>query len=177
MSRLPSFPQEQHNEIAAFDPFQPDLPKLQNQDSDLQAIFQFIKTGIWQNHLSKSQIRSFGTLAPKVFFDKNKLAWMRLDDYKYPRTALWLPEFYRKDTLCEAHDQILAGHNAAQKSYLKLTLSYFWPNVYSHILKHTQTCLRCQQRKRPVTKKSRLHHCPFLISLTSEFMLIFLDQF
>ncbi len=58
LSRLPSFPQEQINEIAAFDPFQPDLPNLQNQDSDLQAIFQFIKTGIWQTHLSKSQIRS-----------------------------------------------------------------------------------------------------------------------
>ena len=80
LSRLPSFPQEQSNEIAAFDPFQLDLPKLQNQDSDLQAIFRFIKTGIWQPHLSKSQIQSLATLAPKVFFDKNKLAWIRLDD-------------------------------------------------------------------------------------------------
>jgi hypothetical protein len=75
-------------------------------------------------------------LAQKVFFDKNNLAWIHLDDYKYPRTALWLPEFYRKEALCESHDHLFAGHNAAQKTYIKLTTSYFWPNVYSHVLKH-----------------------------------------
>jgi len=116
LSRLPSFPQESQNEIAAFDPFQHDLPQLQNQDPDLQAIFQFIKTGNWFPHLSKWQIRTLATLAPKVFFDKNKLAWIRLEDYKYPRTTLWLLEFYRKQALCESRDQIFAGHNAAQKS-------------------------------------------------------------
>jgi hypothetical protein len=65
------------------------------------------------------------------------LAWIWLDAYKYPRKALWLPEFYRKEALCESHDQIFAGHSAAQKSYLRLTSSYFWPNVYSHVLKHS----------------------------------------
>ncbi len=55
LSRLPSFPQEAqtNNIIAAFDPFQPNLPQLQNQDNDLQAIFQFLKTGKWQDHLTK----------------------------------------------------------------------------------------------------------------------------
>ncbi len=100
------------------------------------------------------------TLATKVFFDKNKLAWIQLKDYKYPRTALWLPEFYRKQALCESHDQIFAGHNAAQKLYLKLTSSYFWPNVYTHILKHTQACLHCQQRKLFRTKKVPLAPLP-----------------
>jgi hypothetical protein len=67
--------------------------------------------------------------------------------------ALWLPLFFWKDSLCEALDKNFAGHNAAQKSYLKLTSSYFWRNVYSHILKHSQTCLRCQQRKLSRSKK------------------------
>ena len=160
LSRLPSFQQEEQQIIAAFDPFQPNLPQLQNQDNDLQAIFHFLKTGKWQEHLTKRQIRTLAALAPKVFFDKNKLAWIRLEDYKYPRTALWLPEFYRKEALCEAHDQMFAGHNAAQKSYLKLTSSYFWPNVYVHILKHTQTCLRCQQRKLSRQKKPPLAPLP-----------------
>jgi hypothetical protein len=70
LSRLPSFSQETKNEIPAFDPFQHDLPQLQNQDPDLQAIFQFIKTGNWFPHLSKRQIRTLATLAPKVFFVK-----------------------------------------------------------------------------------------------------------
>jgi len=63
LSRLPSFSQQAQNEIAAFDPFQHDLPQLQNQDPDLQAIFQFIKTGNWLPHLSKREIRTLAALA------------------------------------------------------------------------------------------------------------------
>jgi len=87
------------------------------------------------------KLRVLAPLAPKVFFDKNKLAWIRLEDHKYPRTALWLPERYRKEALCETHDNIFAGHNAALKSYITLTTSYFWHNVYSNVLSHTQTCV------------------------------------
>ncbi len=68
LSRLPSFQQEAqtNNIIAAFDPFQPNLPQLQNQDNDLQAIFQFLKTGKWQdNKTTNSHISSSGT---KSFF-------------------------------------------------------------------------------------------------------------
>jgi hypothetical protein len=31
-------------------------------------------------------------LAVKLFQDANKIVWIRLDDYQYPRTALFLPE-------------------------------------------------------------------------------------
>jgi len=58
-----------------------------------------------------------------------------------------LPKFYRKEALCESHDQIFAGQNAAQKSYLKQKSSFFWPNMYTLVLKHTETCLQCQQCK------------------------------
>ncbi len=114
----------------------------------------------WPATLTKQAIRNLAMLAPKVFFDKNKLAWIRLEDHNYPRTALWLPERYRKEALCETHDSIFAGHNAALKSYLKLTTSYFWPTVYSHVLKHTQTCLRCQQRKTGKKKNQPLAPLP-----------------
>ncbi len=149
LSRLPPLPVSaiETPTIATFDPFTPELQMLQRQDQDLQAIFQFLKNKEWPVSLSKQTIRNLETLAPKVFFDKNKLAWIRLEDHKYPQTALWLPERYRKESLCETHNSIFAGHNAALKSYIKLTTSYFWPTVYSHVYKHTQTCLRCQQRK------------------------------
>jgi Integrase zinc binding domain len=108
----------------------------------------------------KQKIRVLATLAPKVFFDKNKLSWIRLEDHQYPRTALWLPELYRKEDLCETHDSIFAGHNAALKSYIKLITSYFWPNVYLHVLHHTQTCLCCQQRKTARRKNQPLAPLP-----------------
>jgi hypothetical protein len=89
----------------------------------------------------------FGCIGTKVFLGEQKLAWICLEDYNYPRTALWLPEYYRKEAICEAHDQIFAGHNAAQKSYIFPTSSNFLPNVSSQVLEHTYTCLRCQQHK------------------------------
>jgi hypothetical protein len=47
LSRLPSLPisSVEAPQIAAFDPFTPDLQLLQCQDQDLQAIFQFLKNG------------------------------------------------------------------------------------------------------------------------------------
>jgi len=160
LSRLPAFEVDKMDPVAAFDPFQPNLKELQLKDTDLQAIFLYLKNGSWLPHLTKQQIKLLAPLAQKVFFDKNNLAWIRLDDYKYPRTALWLPEFYRKEALCESHNHLFAGHNAAQKTYIKLTTSYFWPNAYSHVLKHTQTCLRCQQRKTSRAKQPPLAPLP-----------------
>jgi len=133
LSRLPSIPVCPVGNIpalTAFDPFQSDLQELQCKDQDLQAIFKFLKHGEWPDDLSKQFIRVLAALAPKVFFDKHKMAWIRLEDYQYPRTALLLPEKYQKEALCEAHNNIFVGHNAALKSYIKLTTSYFWPNVY-----------------------------------------------
>jgi hypothetical protein len=94
MSRLPFVPVSavETPVVAAYHPFTPDLQLLQRQDQDLQAIFQFLKTHEWLSSISKQTIKNLAMLAPKVFFDKNKLAWIRLEDHKYPRTALWLPE-------------------------------------------------------------------------------------
>jgi hypothetical protein len=36
----------------------------------VQAIFQFLKNGIWHDSLSKQKIQVLAKLAPKVFFDK-----------------------------------------------------------------------------------------------------------
>jgi Integrase zinc binding domain len=162
LSRLPSLPINAVDmpQIAAFDPFTPDLQMLQRQDQDLQAIFHFLKHNSWPESLLKQTIRNLASIAPKVFFDKHKLAWVRLEDHNYPQTALWLPERYRKEALCETHDSIFAGHNPTLKSYIKLTTSYYWPTVYSHVLKHTQTCLRCQQRKTSKQKHLPLSPLP-----------------
>jgi len=40
--------------------------------------------------------------------------------------------------LCEAHNHQFGGHNAALKKYIGLTSSYYWPRIYSDILKHNQ---------------------------------------
>jgi hypothetical protein len=69
------------------------------------------------NGLHNCQNRIKPTTEPSsIFQDKNKL-----DDFKYPRTALYLPAKYRKEAMCEAQDGIFGGHNAAHKTYLKIS--------------------------------------------------------
>jgi Integrase zinc binding domain len=95
--------------------------------------------------LSRKDVNAHTDLSKKMFHDKEGLLWVRLTDYKYPRTALLLPRKYHKEALCEAHNSIFGGHDATLKTYIKITLSYYWPCIYQDIKMQMQTCLTCQQ--------------------------------
>jgi len=120
----------------------------------------FRVSGKWLHQISKKEANYLQNLAPKLFQDNNKLVWVRLNDYKYPRTALYLPAKYRKLALCEAHNNQFGGHNAALKTYIRISSSYFWPKIYTDVLNHTKTCFRCQQRKSSTGKPPLLHPLP-----------------
>jgi len=62
--------------------------------------------------------------------------------------------------LCEAHNHQFGNHNAALKTYIQISSSYYWPKLWTDILKHTKTCLRCQRRKKSTDKP--LHPLPNL---------------
>jgi transposase InsO family protein len=96
----------------------------------------------------------------KLFQEKNKVVWVRLNNFKYPRMALYLPTRYRKEAMCEAHDSILGGHNAAHKTYLKISTSYFWLKMRQDLEHHQNFCLRCQQRKKSTNKRTPLVPLP-----------------
>jgi len=42
----------------------------------------------WPQNLPKQDRIYFKNLAEKAFQDKNKVVWVRLEDFNYPRTAL-----------------------------------------------------------------------------------------
>jgi hypothetical protein len=72
LSRLPSLSQEAqaNNIIAAFDPFQPNQPQLQNQDSDLQAIFHFLKMASGTNNYLKGRLKLWQPWHQRYFWTK-----------------------------------------------------------------------------------------------------------
>jgi hypothetical protein len=80
--------------IAAFNPFQVDLLELQKSDYQLQLLNKFILSTMstWPNHLPKSEVNYLKKLAPKLFQDQHKIMWISFHNYKYSRTALYLPE-------------------------------------------------------------------------------------
>jgi hypothetical protein len=159
LSRLPGT-KEAIASISAFDPFQVDLYNLQMQDDDLQMLQTFMTKKEWPPNLPKQDQIYLKTLAERAFQDKNKVVWVRLNDFNYPRTALYLPSRYRKEALCEAHERIYGGHNATHKTYLKISTSYFLPNMRQDIERHKNYCLRCQQWKKSTNKRTPLAPLP-----------------
>ncbi len=159
LSRLPGA-KETIASILAFDPFQADLYKLQMQDEILQGIQIFQNTNQWPQAIPKQDQAYYTAMIDKLFQDKNKVVWVWLNNFKYRRTALYLPARYRKEAMCEAHDSILGGHNAAHKTYLKISTSYFWPKMRQDIERHQNFCLWCQQRKKSTNKRTPLAPLP-----------------
>jgi hypothetical protein len=161
LSRLPSTNNDKIAEITeCFDPFQPDLGVHQKADKNLQHMNLFQVKGQWFDSLPKSEMNYLQNLVLKLFQDANNIVWIRLDYCKYPRNALYLPEKYKILALCEAHNHQFGGHNAALKTYIHISSSYYWPNMYTDILNHTKTCLRCQQRKKSTQKPPLLQPLP-----------------
>ncbi len=145
LSRLPGT-KEAIASISAFEPFQADRYDLQMQDNNLQMLQTFMTKNEWPPNLPKQDQTYFKMPAERAFQGKNKVVCVRLNDFNYPRTALYLPSRYRKEAMCEVHDRIYGGNNATHKTYLKISTSYFWPKMIQDIEKHKNVCLHCQQK-------------------------------
>ena len=86
LSRLPGA-KENVTSISAFDPFKVDLYDLQMKDDILQGIQTYRNTGKWPQTILKQDQAYYMAMIDKLFQDKNKLIWVRLSDFNYPRTA------------------------------------------------------------------------------------------
>ena len=144
---------------ASIDPFTPDLSSLQKMDPELIKIEYYLQNNKWPLNTTKSEINRLIPLTTK-YVTENNTVWIRLEDENYPRTALFLPQIYRKRVICEAHGTILSGHDGLQKTYIKISSSYFWPTIKRDIQNHLDSCLQCQQRKRSTAKTLPLQTLP-----------------
>jgi hypothetical protein len=119
LSRLPASSDKPI--IAAFGPFQTGLPTLQREEPYFLKIKHFQNHHQWPTGVSRVEANSLTDLVKRTFHDKDNILWIRLTDYKYPRTALLLPKKYQKEALCEAHNSIFGGHDANLKTYMKIS--------------------------------------------------------
>jgi hypothetical protein len=61
------------------------------QVDNLQMLQTFMTKNEWPPNLPNQDRIYFKNLVKKAFKDKNKVVWVRLEDFNYPRTALYLP--------------------------------------------------------------------------------------
>ena len=149
------------DEIAAIDPFSPTLAQEQSVEPDIIKLKYFHEKGAWPAGTSKSEIQRIKPLLDK-FFVREGCIWIRLHDFERQRTALFLPSKFRKRAMCEAHGSLLTGHDAVNKTYIRITDSYFWPGIKTDIQKHINACLQCQLRKTVKPKPVPLQPLPIV---------------
>ncbi len=89
-------------------------------------------------------------LLRRMFHDKVRNLWVRLTDYKYPRTALLLPKKYQKEALCEAHNSIFGGHDANLKTYENL--------IVILLARIVQGCQEARPNLPHLSAKKTVHH-------------------
>jgi hypothetical protein len=154
--------------ISAFDPLQADLYDLQIQDDDLQMLQTFMTNNELPPNLPKQDRIYFKNLVEKAFQDKNKMVWVRLEDFNYPRTVLNLPARFRKEAMCEAHE----GGSQCNSQNIPENL---------HLLmlaeENTKTSASAaRSKKNPQTSGLHWPLFPFWTVQISGFMQIFLTQ-
>ena len=67
---------------------------------------------------------------------------------------LALPKVMRDDILRSYHDSLAGGgHQGHERTFAAIRLKYYWPKMYDEIGKYVQSCLLCQQVKRPAHAK------------------------
>ncbi len=177
LSRLPLANPDTIAEVTqCFDPFQPDLIDLQLNNVNLQWMNHFWIHGQWQPEVSKADTKYLQNLAIKLFQDAYNVVWIRLDNYKYPRTALCLPENYRKIALCEAHNHQFGGHNAALKTYIRISYLTTGPNCGRTSSSTRKHAFVVDKGKNQRTNLRRSIHCQIRNNQMSGSMLTSLDQ-
>jgi hypothetical protein len=98
--------QRSHRQHFRFRSISMDLYNLQMQDDDLQMLQTFMTKNEWPPNLPKQDRPYFKMLAERAFQDKNKVVLVHLNDFNYPRTALYLPSRYRYTQPCARHTMV-----------------------------------------------------------------------
>jgi len=63
------------------------------------------------------------------------------------RWKLVLPKGLRREALRESHDVPQAGHLGIEKTYQRIAVNYFWPNLFRDVTDYIRTCDTCQRTK------------------------------
>ena len=63
------------------------------------------------------------------------------------RWKLVLPKELRMEALRESHDDPQAGHLGVDKTYQRLGVAYYWPNMFREVTRYVKNCDTCQRTK------------------------------
>lgn len=75
-----------------------------------------------------------------------------IDGILYKENKIYLPTNMRSAILRKNHDDLMAGHGGRKATLERLQTNYWWPTIMSDVKNYVDSCVVCQQRKRPTEK-------------------------
>lgn len=119
---------------------------LQLSDPVIGDIFKLLETGVFPLKtsaacalLSHHGRDSFDLIDGLVYFKRESGLRSRLPAWR----LLFVPLPLRSELMHWHHADKFAGHMATNKTYERLLQRYWWPRMYSHVLKYIQACEVC----------------------------------
>ena len=67
-----------------------------------------------------------------------------------PEISPWklvMPNELRPQVLKENHDELQAGHLGSEKTYARISECYYWPGLYSEVIRYVKNCKICKRTK------------------------------
>lgn len=71
---------------------------------------------------------------------------------------LVVPTTLRSEVLQACHNEVTSGHLGYTRTLSRVRGRYYWPRLTATVKHHVRTCLDCQRRKSPPTKRAGLLH-------------------
>jgi hypothetical protein len=115
-----------------------------------KALVRFLKTGSFEDTISRGERRRIITMATKYRIEARTEGHRPRLMYKN-RFEEYVPVPRNKqeiDTILEAyHDEPCAGHYASEMTFRRIYRFFFWPTMRYDIHRYVQSCDRCQKAK------------------------------
>lgn len=83
----------------------------------------------------------------KGYFINNGLLYKLYLDSEEDDAQLVVPDHEYANVLAAYHDDPLAGHYGAEKTFKKIAKRYYWSGMRKYIESYIKTCLKCQRYK------------------------------
>jgi transposase InsO family protein len=141
------------NPVDALEVTSSDMVELQSQDSLIESVRRFMKTG--ELPREKEEARRVERYAEGSFFESNVLYYLLQRKGAEPARALWTPTVIRKKLIHGRHAGRFAGHGGMEKTLQRLQEEYYWPGMVSDVQEFVTNCVTCRRAKNPSKQVNR----------------------
>ncbi|EPB66043.1 integrase core domain protein [Ancylostoma ceylanicum] len=127
-----------------------DFAAEQKKDSFIALVWDFCENRT-PTHPTTEEVKiTAAELAAKCAIKKDGCLYIAKGAQDSKRDLLLVPDSLKSMIFRAHHSSALSGgHMGFRKTLSKITRKYFWPSIYSDILKWCKECVTCQMRRNP----------------------------